>query len=156
MQISKISILLKKILLEFEKAANPMLQEFGLTTAQYKILKYLYMHKDKPVRLVDIERYYSLTHPTAIGLLDQLEKKEFVSRTANPEDARSKLIILNGKAIEHEKRLVAVGDDMENMLTADLTAEEQAQLFSTLEKVLMTLDREVKNENHNNRGTHRQ
>ena len=37
----KVVILIKKISLEFDKIANPILQDLNLTVAQYKIVKYL-------------------------------------------------------------------------------------------------------------------
>ena len=63
MKIEKVAILVKKASLEFDKISNPLFLVHDLTAAQYKILKYLYMHQDKTVKMVDLEKYYSLTHP---------------------------------------------------------------------------------------------
>ena len=70
----KIAILVKKATLEFDKIANPELANYGLTASQYKVLKFLYLQPERTARVVDIERYYSMTHPTTIGLLDTLEE----------------------------------------------------------------------------------
>ena len=81
MKIDKVAILVKKASLEFDKISNPLFLSHNLTAAQYKILKYLYMHQDETVKMVDLEKCYSLTHPTAIGLLDALEEKGMLEDT---------------------------------------------------------------------------
>lgn len=96
--------------LVFEKLSNPILQEYNLTGAQYRILKYLFLHQEETVRQIDLQRYYALTHPTTIGLLDQLEKKGFVRRKVNPEDARSRVITLTEYALQKQKELEQIGE----------------------------------------------
>ena len=136
MEHNKAAILIKKISLEFDKMANPVLQKYDLSTSQYKILKYLFANKDTAVRQVDLEKYYSLTHPTTIGLLDQLENKGFVQRVVNPEDARSRIILLTEKALEQQAELENIGEELELKLTAGLSGEERAELIRLLQKVL--------------------
>lgn len=126
--------------MEFDKIANPILQEHNLTGAQYKIVKYLLMHKDENVRQIDIEKYYSLTHPTAIGLLDKLEEKGFVNREVNPNDGRSRIITLTDMALSKQDELIEVGDLLENKLTCGLSEKERKQLIGLLEKLLVGIE----------------
>ena len=98
MNINKAAILIKKTSLEFEKVANPMFAEYDLTAPQYRILKFLYASESRTARVVDLEKRYSMTHPTTLGLLKQLEKKGFIKRVENPNDARGKLVALTEKA----------------------------------------------------------
>lgn len=136
MNVDRVAILVKRAALEFDKLANPVLNEYDLTVSQYKILKYLYAQPSRTARTVDIERQYSMTHPTAIGLLDNLEKKGFVCRMPNPDDARSRLIALTGKADAMEAGLLELGDRLERQLTARLTARETEQLIRLLKKLM--------------------
>lgn len=76
MNINRIAILIKIASLEFEKISNPILAEYDLTAAQYRILKFLYSRQTETARVVDIEKQCSITHPTVLGLLDNLEKKD--------------------------------------------------------------------------------
>ena len=110
MKSDKVTVLLKIAALEFEKMANPMLAQCNITQAQYKIIRYLYTHINEPVRQVDIEKYYSRTTPTALGLLDTLEKKGLITRHQNPNDRRSRIITLTEKAIEQQKKLLNTVD----------------------------------------------
>ena len=136
MRSDKAAILIKIAALEFEKMANPMLQEHDLTGAQYKILKYLYANQDTPVRQVEIEKYYSLTTPTTLGLLETLEKKDFICRRQNPDDKRSRIIALTDKALEMQEILNALGEALEEKFTRSLTADEHKKLISLLQKLL--------------------
>lgn len=136
MNIDKVAILVKKTALESDKLANPVLANYDLTVSQYKILKYLYAQDSRTARVVDLERQYSMTHPTTLGLLGYLEKKGFVVRIPNPDDARGKLVSLTEKADAMEKELDAVGETLESNLTSRLTAREKAQLIRLLKKML--------------------
>lgn len=133
----KIVILVKRATLEFERMSAPIFQERGLTSAQYRVLKYLYlMEGQEPVRAVDIERFYNLTHPTTITLVDALEKKGYATRRPNPDDARSRIIELTDKAREERSDLFELGDLAEEKFTETLDGEEREQLISLLKKLL--------------------
>ena len=133
----KVAILVKKAALEFSKMANPVLAEHeDLTSSQYKVIKLLYRMENHRAKLVDIERHYSLTHPTAIGLADALEKKGFVTRKPNPLDARSRLIVLTQKADDMQEELETLGDELEDDFTKNLTEAERETLVNLLQKLL--------------------
>ena len=136
MNIDKVAILIKKAALEFDKVSNPILAEYNLTDSQFKVLKFLYTSETRTAKVVDIERHYSMTHPTTIGLLDNLEQKGFINRIVNPADARSKLISLTEKAEQLEPELLAVGDQIEDRLTEHLSSKERVQLVTLLQKLL--------------------
>lgn len=136
MNINKVAVLVKKASLEFEKVANPIFAEYDLTSSQYKILGFLYASELRTARVVDLEKHYSMTHPTTLGLLEQLEKKGFVRRVTNPNDARGKLVVLTEKADVMQSELEALGDAVEKKLTRRLTDKETAQLVRLLDKLL--------------------
>lgn len=137
----KVAVLVKRASLHFDKMANPILKEYGLTTAQYKVIKYLFMFSEAPVRQVDIEKFYSLTHPTTIGLLDQLERKGYITREVNPDDARSRIIKPTKKALDEREKLEEIGETLEEALTAELNEEEYQQLLVLLKKMLSTFEK---------------
>ena len=136
MNINKAAILIKKASLEFEKVANPIFAEYDLTASQYRILKFLYASESRTARVVDLEKHYSMTHPTTLGLLEQWEKKGFIKRVVNPDDARGKLVALTEKAYVMQNELEVLGDAVEKKLTQRLTAEETVQLVGLLNKLL--------------------
>ena len=136
MNIDKVAILVKKSALECEKISHPVLEKYDLTMAQYKILKLLYSEEYGTLRLMDVEKYFSLTHPTAIGILQNLEKKGLIERLDNPKHTRSKFIVPSHKALAIRKELETVGEDLENELTYRLNSDERSQLVLLLKKML--------------------
>ncbi|MBQ9228199.1 MAG: winged helix DNA-binding protein [Eubacterium sp.] len=136
MNIDKVAILVKKAALQAEKIQNPILQEYDLTVSQYKFLKYLYRAEKNSVRIADLEKYYSMTHPAAIDILKVLEKKGYTVRTVNPEDARSKIVSLTEKAYAEQAMLEALGNQMESAVTQQLTEKERTELIRLLKKLL--------------------
>lgn len=136
MNTNRISVLIKTASLEFDKMSNPILSEYELTTSQCRVLRFLYSQPNNSARVVDIEKECSITHPTVLGLLNILEKKGFLFRTVNPEDARSKLISLTEKAREMQTELENVVEGIDEILTENLSAEEKKQLSGLLKKLL--------------------
>ncbi len=136
MQSNKISVLVKKAALHAERVQAPILQEHDLSVAQFKILKHLYKSKPNSVRVVDLENFFSMTHPAVIDVLKVLEKKGYTTRIINPEDARSKIVTLTEKAYSQQKELEELGDLMEETLTAKLTEKEKETLVRLLRKFI--------------------
>ena len=136
MLFNKVAILVKKAALEFDKVSNPYFSKYDRTSSQYKIIKFLYTQPMRTARVVDLERQYSMTHPTTLGLLDALEKKGFTTRVDNPNDVRHKLVALTKKADSMQSELEELGVEIEEKLTERLTAEEKQQLISLLQKLI--------------------
>lgn len=136
MNLDKVAILVKKAALEFDKISNPYFAEYDLTASQYKIIKFLYMQPTRTARVVDLERQYSMTHPTTLGLIEALEKKGFTTRIENPNDARGKLVALTDKADSMQNELEELGERIENKVTARLSAKQREQLIVLLRKLI--------------------
>ncbi len=136
MQSDKISILVKKAALHAERIQAPILQEHDLSVSQYKILKHLYKSPKDSIRVVDLEEFFSMTHPAVIDVLKVLEKKGYTTRIVNPEDGRSKIISLTDKAYSMRQELEGLGDEMETIITTNLTEKERETLVRLLRKFL--------------------
>ena len=136
MNLDKAAILIKKASLEFDKICNPVLGKYDLTNPQYRVMKYLYEEGDNGVRIVDLERYYSMSHPTTIGIVQNLEKKGLAEYRENPHHARSRYIAPTQKALAMREELEALGDELEKELTWRLSEEERLQLVGLLNKMM--------------------
>lgn len=132
----KVAILIKKAALVIEKLSNPILAPYELTHTQYKILKFLCRNQNKPIRQADIEMHFSMTNPTVTGIIQNLEKKGLVKRMQNPDDKRSKLLVLSERAMSMEDELNYLREALENQVTENLTDEEKQQLIILLNKIL--------------------
>ncbi len=136
MKQDKAAILIKKAALEFDKVSNTVLNEYDLTTAQYKVMKYVYEEQEQGVRITDLEKYYSMTHSTTIGIVQNLEKKGLVEYRNNPKDRRSRYIVPTAKAMEQKDQLEGLGQVLESQLTHKLSEQERLQLVALLRKML--------------------
>lgn len=136
MNLDRVAILVKKAALQADKVQAPILQSYDLTVAQYKFLKNLYYAPKDSVRVMDLENTFSMTHSTAIDILRVLEKKGYTTRIVNPQDARSKIVSLTDKAYAEQKELEALGTEMENVVTKNLTEKEKEQLILLLKKLI--------------------
>ncbi len=136
MSNDKAAILIKKAALVIEKLSNHELAPYDLTHTQYKILMLLYREQHQPLRQIDIETHFAMTNPTVTGIIQNLEKKGLVRRIPNPEDKRSKLLMLTERAIAMQQELHALGESLEKQVTANLTEAESEQLILLLKKIL--------------------
>ena len=136
MATERVSMLIKKTSLIVEKKTNAVLSPYELTNAQFRILMLLYHKRDKSVRQIDIENAFAMTNPTVTGILNNLEKKGLVERLYNPEDKRSKLILLTEQAIALIPVLRSLGDTIEEQVTSVLTDEEKETLSVLLRKIM--------------------
>lgn len=136
MNTNRIAVLIKTASIEFDKMANPILSDYDLTASQCRILKFLFMQQCQSARIVDIEKECVITHPTVLGLLDSLEKKGFVFKIANPQDARSKLISLTPKAKDMQHELEIVVAKIDHTWVEHLSEQERKELQKLLQKLL--------------------
>ena len=135
------AILIKKASLEFDKMAGMILEEQELTPAQFKVIKYVLEEPESGIRIVDLEKYFSMSHPTAIGIVQNLEKKGLVTYKDNPNNARSRFIVPTEEGQRRREELETVGRMIEDQLTEKLSGEEREELVFLLKK-MMGLDGE--------------
>ncbi len=136
MNQDKVAILLKFANLECDKLSVEILEPYGLTLTQYKVLKFLLINPQGTIRQVDIEEHFYIRNPTVTRILQNLEKKGLIERQINPQDNRSKVICLTEKAMKMEKLLYKLGSELEGKLTSNLTLEDKQELLGLLKKLL--------------------
>lgn len=133
---TRISILVKRASLEFDKLSNQLLVPYDLTGSQFKILMVLFRYPVGSIRQADIEAKFSMTNPTVSGLVQKLEAKKLVERVPNPKDKRSKVLVPTEQAMAIRDDLLALSDKMEGRMTANLTDAEYDELAALLNKML--------------------
>lgn len=133
---TSIAILIKRASLAFDKAANNYLPPYGLTNTQFKTLKYLYRQPDLSVTQRQLEAFLDMTNLTVTGILQNLEKNEFISRQQNPQDARSKVLGLTEKSLAIQSELIDLGTQMYKDFTHHLSESEKNALALLLTKLM--------------------
>lgn len=141
MERKKVSVLIKRSALIFDKYANQLLALYQLTSSQFRILMILYKAPVCSVRQADIETAFSMTNPTVTGLIHRLEKSGLVERVENPKDKRSKLLALTEYAESKRSEFIALADSIEKEMTDGLSEAEAEVLTELLMKIIKKHDR---------------
>lgn len=136
MKYDSIAIMIKLASTDFDKQSNQALAAYELTNSQYKVLKYILSRPELSVRQIDIETYFSMTNPTVTGLLQNMEKHGLIERVTNPDDKRSKVILVTNKVHEMGPELIELGAEMEAVFTKNLSEEEKREMKRLLRKLL--------------------
>ena len=90
---------------------------FGdLTAAQTKLAQRL---DPEGIRVTDLAERAGITKQTAGALVDELERNGYVERTADPADARARLVTLSGRGRE---LCAAAADVVEEAIVTAVTA----------------------------------
>lgn len=121
-----------------EKNLNDKMAELNVTRSQMDLLAFVFVKNKEgyEVNQVDIEKYLNLKNPTVSGLINRLEKKNYIKRETSSKGANFKSIVIteNGKSLlEEGKKVVELS---ENTMFSLLTKEEKAELERLLQKVI--------------------
>ena len=102
-----IGFLLKQIGNRLEKNRNLRLREFDVTGAQMDFLLFLYQHREGQISQKDISDYFGICHTSVIDIMKNLERKGFIRREVNPDNARYRCVSLTEKGkqvyMKHQK-----------------------------------------------------
>ncbi|BCN31355.1 MarR family winged helix-turn-helix transcriptional regulator [Anaeromicropila herbilytica] len=112
-----------------------------ITGMQGWIIAFLYdntEHQDIFQR--DLEKKFQIRRSTATGILQLLEKKQYIVRVPVDHDARLKKLVLTQKARELHERIDSQIEEFDNRLESELTKEEVEILFGILGKIRKTVE----------------
>ena len=120
---------------------DKLFSSFGLTSWEFDVLATL-RRSGEPYRLAPTTLFSTLmvTSGTMTRQLQQLEGAGWVSRIANPSDARSLLVQLTPAGLELIDRAVTAHVANEARLLAPIAATELAQLEARLSELLAVLE----------------
>ena len=71
------------------------LNKMDLTASQGRLMAFVAHRGQQPTYARDVEQALHLPHPTVSGLLSRLEQKGFVELITDPDDRRSKRIVIS-------------------------------------------------------------
>ena len=110
-----------------------LFREYGLTSSQYNVLRIL-RGEGKPLPSLEIADRMIQIVPAITGLIDRLEKQQFVVRQRCEEDRRVVYVRITPKALELLKRLDKPLEQLHVGLVGHLSGQELATLSRLLEK----------------------
>lgn len=126
--------LVKIAYISLRREVEAMLRPLGLTHTQWSTLGILYHFPG--LTNADLETILHIERPSVTSLINGMERKGWVTRKANPKDARSKLIYLteNGKALAEST--MHFGRLVDQKVLRGFTEEEKLLLRKLLEKLI--------------------
>ena len=111
-----------------------------LSGSNFRILRFLEEHEDRDVYQKDLEAEFGITRSTASRVLGLMEKKGFISRESVAGDRRLKRLTLTQRARSLGQELRREGDALDARLLRGFSAQEVAQLYRFLDRLLENLE----------------
>lgn len=91
---------------------------------------------ERPTYARDVEAELHMTHPTVSGLLSRLEQKGFVELKTDPNDRRSKRIVISAKGLACHEHMHAVIMENENRIVRGFSPQEKDQFARLLQRAI--------------------
>lgn len=119
-----------------DQTMTEALNKMDLTASQGRLMAFVAHRGQQPTYARDVEQALSLTHPTVSGLLSRLEQKGFVELVTDPNDRRSKRIVISEKGLACHERMHATIMENESRIVQGFTEEEKALLAQLLQRAI--------------------
>ena len=117
----------------FQNQFGKLFRQFGITASQYNVLRIL-RGEGQPMPCLEIADRMIQVVPAITGLLDRLEKQEFVVRRRCSEDRRVVYVELTDKARELLAKMDEPVMEMHRQLIGHLSPQQLKQLSRLLEQ----------------------
>ena len=112
------------------------LTTLDLTAIQSLILRYLETSEPTVIYPKDIEKRFSLTHPTVSGILQRMEDKGFLQLQTDPDDHRCKRVVRTEKAVRCQQAICQHISESERIMTAGMTDEEISLFLRLMDRAI--------------------
>lgn len=96
-------------------------------------------HQPQPPVARDLEHALHLSHASAAGLLQRLERKEFIAFRTDPTDQRCKRIHIQPKGAACNAHMHSTIDAIERQLVQGFTEEEKKLFGQLLERAIANM-----------------
>lgn len=120
--------------------------EYNVTPVQSHVLHYLdCVGAEHPVTQRDLENEMGLKASTVNGIVSRLEEKGYITRRQSAADGRCRLVSLTEEGRQIVQTFQRVAEQADQAGFSGLSEAEQEQLRALLKKVILNLEKEVKN-----------
>ena len=88
-----------------QKVSDRFFSQFGLTDVQFNILMILKEHGSEGLSQQELSEHLIVTKSNVVGLVDRLERGDYVKRVSHPSDRRFNQIIVTPKGQKLEAKV---------------------------------------------------
>ena len=97
---------IKKLDNSLNRKMNLLAAELGLTGKQFVVLGYILKNSKKfEVSQGDVEKFFNLRKSSVSSIITNLEKLNYIKRSATSSDARKKILVPTDKAFDIERKV---------------------------------------------------
>lgn len=130
--------LIKHLHKMFEQQINENMTSVNVTRSQMEVLIYTYFKcmEGKEVNQVDIEKDLNLKNPTVTGLINRLEKKEYIRREKSSKGSNYKSVLVTDKGIKIIEDGKKITDNVEKQMFSVLDKDEKEEFVRLMKKVI--------------------
>lgn len=121
----------------WRRSLNLSLSPLGLTEATW--LPLLYLHREGPVRQIELADYLGLDRSSVVRLLDTLAAQGLIERQDDPSDRRAKLVVVTEAAAQIIRTASDAADRVRATALTDIPAYQIAIAEAVLQRILEQL-----------------
>ena len=126
---------------QVHKLMGRMLKRYDVSPMQCRTLMFLHDAEDS-VNQKTLERHLMIKPSTVNGIVDRLEEKGMVTRTASRTDGRCRILALTAQGKQFYDRFTAIVHEVNDRLEKGFSPEEIRLLTSLLLRVAKNLSEE--------------
>ncbi len=126
---------------QVQKLLDRRLRQYDVSPMQCRTLTYLHEAKGE-VNQKQLERHLMVKPSTVNGIVDRLEEKGMVTRTASRTDGRCRILALTAQGKQFYDRFIAIVHEVNDRLEKGFSLEEIRLLTSLLLRVAKNLSEE--------------
>lgn len=116
------------------KYFSKLLEEYGVTPAQYGVLNCLW--KEGQLSPKQIGEMVYLEAPTVSGILDKMQKAGLIERSVDPNNRRNVLVTATSKSNSIKENIESATINLNTMVLQNLSDNEQNVLKKALETII--------------------
>lgn len=116
------------------------IEKYELTPPQFATLSFLW--KQDGINQQQLGALMNVDRTTIGGIIERLEKLEYVTRDADPYDRRSWVVYVTSRGESLEQEVLQDLDNVRQAIDSRLTQGEQLQLITILRKFRGLIDNE--------------
>lgn len=116
------------------KYFSKLLEEYGVTPAQYGVLNCLW--REGQLSPKQIGEMVYLEAPTVSGILDKMQKADLIERSVDPKNRRNVLVVATQKSNEIRDKVEATTIKLNNMVLQNLSDSDKVVLKKALDTII--------------------
>ncbi|MCL6635275.1 MAG: MarR family transcriptional regulator [Peptococcaceae bacterium] len=124
---------LAKVMRKVQRYYESSLAPYEITPVQFYVLSVLWQNDG--MKFKDLAKSVNIDGSTLTGILDRMERGGFVERRDDPEDRRSLLVFLTGKAKKIVPATISLAEKLDREIRGQFPEEEFNTFLAVLERL---------------------